>query len=153
MAIRERINKDFLYYFDQGLCLDAYKVFGSHLIKDENGKNIACEFCLYAPNAKRVEIVGEWNNFTMNQQELYCIDEKGIWYAKLEGDYEWQRYKYLITTKSNDKIYKADPYAFHAETPSKTASKTYDLDGYRWADKEYLKKRRGRKKSRRRSAA
>lgn len=138
MAIRERINKDFLYYFDQGLCLDAYKVFGSHLIKDENGKNIACEFCLYAPNAKRVEIVGEWNNFTMNQQELYCIDEKGIWYAKLEGDYEWQRYKYLITTKSNDKIYKADPYAFYSQIRPSTDSKVYDINGYKWNDDVWM---------------
>ena len=63
MSIREKIDGNFLYFFDQGQALEAYKVFGAHLQKDEKGKNIACEFCLYAPNASRVELVGEWNDF------------------------------------------------------------------------------------------
>ena len=77
MLVRDRINKDFLYYFDQGESIDSYKVFGAHLVKNEKGENIACEFALYAPNAKRVQLVGEWNGFNENQQELFCVDEKG----------------------------------------------------------------------------
>ena len=75
MSVRDKINPDFLYYYDQGKCLNAYEVFGSHLVKNEKGENIGCEFALYAPNAKRVQLVGEWNHFIENQQELYCIDE------------------------------------------------------------------------------
>ena len=134
MAVRDRIDNNFLYFFDQGECLDAYKVFGAHLVKDDNGNIIACEFCLYAPNASRVELVGEWNGFNENQHELYCIDEKGIWYAYLEGNYEWQRYKYLITTKDGRRLYKADPYAFYSQIRPCTDSKIYDIDGYKWND-------------------
>ena len=115
MGVREKIDANFLYFFDQGQSYKSYEVFGAHLVKDEKGNNVACEFCLYAPNAKRVQLVGEWNNFEENRHELYCIDEKGVWYAYLEGNYEWQRYKYLIDTHDGQRIYKADPYAFYSQ--------------------------------------
>ena len=138
MSIKDKIDGNFMYFFDQGECLDAYNYFGAHLVKNEDGKNIACEFCLYAPNADRVEIVGEWNDFKENQQELFCIDSKGIWFARLEGDYEWQRYKYLITTKSGEKLYKADPYAFYSQIRPCTDSKVYDIEGYEWNDDYWM---------------
>ena len=138
MLVRDRINKDFLYYFDQGESIDSYKVFGAHLVKNEKGENIACEFCLFAPNARRVDLVGEWNNFEENKQELYCIDEKGIWYAYLEGNYEWQRYKYLITTHQGERIYKSDPYAFYSQIRPCQDSKVYDIEGYEWNDKDWM---------------
>lgn len=138
MAVKERIDNNFLYFFDQGQALEAYQVFGAHLVKDKAGKNVACEFCLYAPNASRVELVGEWNDFKENQQELFCIDPKGIWYAKLSGDYEWQRYKYLLTTKNGQKLYKADPYAFYSQIRPCTDSKVYDIEGYQWHDDDWM---------------
>ena len=138
MSVREKINPEFLYYYDQGKCLNAYEVFGAHLVKNEKGENIACEFALYAPNAKRVQIVGEWNGFQENQQELFCIDEKGVWYAYLEGNYEWQRYKYLIDTHDGNRFYKADPYAFYSQIRPCQDSKVYDIDGYKWEDDVWM---------------
>ncbi|MGM9969580.1 MAG: 1,4-alpha-glucan branching protein GlgB [Anaeroplasma sp.] len=138
MSVKERIDKNFLYFFDQGECLDAYKTFGAHLVKDENGNNIACEFCLYAPNAERVDLVGEWNNFEEGKHQLFCLDEKGIWYARLDGNYEWNRYKYLITCKNGKKIYKADPYAFYSEIRPSQDSKIYNIDGYKWNDDVWM---------------
>lgn len=138
MSVRDKINPDFLYYYDQGKCLNAYEVFGAHLVKNEKGENIACEFALYAPNAKRVQLVGEWNGFNENQQELYCVDEKGVWYAYLEGNYEWQRYKYLIDTHDGQRIYKADPYAFYSQVRPSQDSKVYDIDGYKWEDDVWM---------------
>ena len=52
-----------LYYFDQGKVTDAYQVFGAHLVKDEWGNICACEFALYAPNADKIYIIGEWNYY------------------------------------------------------------------------------------------
>lgn len=138
MSVREKIDSNFLYYFDQGQSYDAYNVFGAHLVKDDNGNNVACEFCLYAPNAKRVQLVGEWNDFKENQHELFCIDNKGIWYAKLEGNYEWQRYKYLLTTHDGKNIYKADPYAFYSQIRPCQDSKVYDINGYKWHDDDWM---------------
>ena len=67
MSVREKINGDFLYYFDQGKVTDAYQVFGAHLVKDENGYICACEFALYAPTA-------------MNQQKFKfeLVDENEV---------------------------------------------------------------------------
>lgn len=138
MLVRDKIDKNFLYFFDQGECLEAYKVFGAHLVKDEEGKNIACEFVLYAPNAKRVDLVGEWNDFKEGAHQLFCIDSSGIWYAKIDGNLEWNRYKYLITTKDGRKIYKADPYAFYSQVRPSQDSKVYDIDGYKWNDDVWM---------------
>lgn len=137
--VRDKINSTFLYYFDQGKCLNAYDVFGAHLVKNKKNEVIGCEFCLFAPNAKKVDIIGEWNDFQLGKQELYCIDEKGVWYAYLEGNfYEWQRYLYVITTHQNEMLYKSDPYGFYSqERPSKD-SKVYDIEGYEWNDKDWM---------------
>ena len=138
MLVRDLIDQNFLYFFDQGECLEAHKVFGAHLVKDENGKNIACEFCLYAPNADRVDIIGDWNGFQEGKHQLFCIDSKGIWYAKLEGDYEWNKYKYVITTKQGEKLIKADPYAYYSELRPAQDSKVCDIEGYNWNDQEWM---------------
>lgn len=138
MSVREKINPEFLYYYDQGKCLNAYEVFGAHLVKDKDFKNVGCEFAVYAPNAKRVQLVGEWNGFNENQQELFCVDEKGVWYAYLDGDYEWQRYKYLIETHDGQKFYKADPYAFYSQVRPSQDSKVYDINGYEWHDEFWM---------------
>ena len=138
MSVRDKINPEFLYYYDQGKCLNAYEVFGAHLVKGANFENVGCEFAVYAPNAKRVQLVGEWNGFNENQQELYCVDEKGVWYAYLEGDYEWQRYKYLIETHDGQKFYKADPYAFYSQVRPSQDSKVYDINGYEWHDDVWM---------------
>ena len=70
MSVREKINGDFLYYFDQGKVTDAYQVFGAHLVKDEYGNMVACEFALYAPNADHIYIIGEWNYYQEGQTEM-----------------------------------------------------------------------------------
>ncbi len=138
MAVREKIDSKFLYFYDQGKSLESYNIFGAHLIKDDNGKNIACEFCLYAPNAKKVEIVGEWNYFTRGEQELFCVDPNGVWYAKLIGDYELKRYKYCITTKDDKILYKSDPYGFYASLRPLQDSVVYNIEGYKWNDDYWM---------------
>lgn len=139
MLIRHRIDSDFLYYFDQGKSYDAYRVFGAHLEKDALGNNVACEFCLFAPNAASVSVVGEWNQFEPEKDKMIRIDEKGIWYLRLEGDYEWQRYKYYLKTYQGEVKYKADPYAFYAQLRPSTDSKVCFLDDYAWHDQSWMK--------------
>ena len=91
MFIKDKIDKNFLYFFDQGDCVNAYDFFGAHLVKDEEGNNIACEFALYAPNAKSIEIIGEWNGFTRNKDYLNCV--------RIEKAKE-------LLLNSNEKVYK-----------------------------------------------
>lgn len=132
------LDSNFLYFFDQGKCYDAYRFFGAHLHKDESGKMLGVEFCLYAPNAKYVSVVGEWNFFNPRQDRMERIDNYGIWYLYLEGNFEWKRYKYYMETKNGEVKYKADPYAFYAELRPSTDSKVYDIEGYEWHDQDWM---------------
>lgn len=138
MLIKDKIDQNFLYFLDQGDCTNAYEFFGAHLVKDEAGNNIACEFSVYAPNARSIEIIGEWNGFTRGKNYLNCIDSKGVWYLKLDGNYEWKKYKYVITTKSGEVLFKADPYAFYSEIRPNQDSKVYDIEGYSWNDADWM---------------
>lgn len=138
MKVREKIDSNFLYYFDQGLCVNAFEVFGAHLVKDENGKMTGVEFCLYAPNAKNVSVVGEWNQFNPYINRMELVDDKGIWYLYLDGEFEWNRYKYYMETFQGEKKYKADPYAFYSQLRPSTDSKVYDIEGYQWNDQDWM---------------
>ena len=85
--IKDKFDSTFMYYFDQGKSLESYNFFGAHLRKNDQGKVIGCEFCLYAPNAKYVSVVGEWNFFNKNQDAMQLIDSMGVWYLYLEGEF------------------------------------------------------------------
>ncbi len=136
MFIKEKITEQFVSSYKEGLCLDAYNVFGAHLVKDKDGNFIGCEFALYAPNAVSVDLIGEWNNFTQGANRLEHI-LGGVWYCYLEGQFEWQRYKYLIITKQGEHLYKADPYAFYSQVRPSQDSKVYDIEGYKWNDNDW----------------
>ncbi len=126
-------------YFDQGKSHEAYKLFGAHLNKDKNGTILGVEFCLFAPNAKYVSVVGEWNFFNKDQDPMQKIDDSGVWYLYLEGDFfEWKRYKFFMVTKYGEEKYKADPYAFYSELRPSTDSKIYDIEGYTWQDQDWM---------------
>jgi 1,4-alpha-glucan branching enzyme len=69
------------------------------------------------------------------------IANSGVWEAYVEGTKQYDNYKYEITTASDNKIFKADPYAFHSETNGATASKVYNLESYDWTDKKYYEEK------------
>lgn len=139
MKIRDKIDSNFMYFFDQGKATELHKILGAHLIKDGYGHNVACEFLVYAPNAKLVNILGEWNNFQPWLCNMELIDDSGIWYKYLEGNFEWKRYKYEIITKNDEIKYKSDPFAFFSDLRPSTDSKIYDLEGYSWNDAKWNK--------------
>ena len=71
---------------------------------------------------------------------MEVLGESGIWEIFVPGAKKWDRYKYVIETESGDLLYKADPYAFHAEVRPGNASKVADIDGYTWHDAKWLEK-------------
>jgi 1,4-alpha-glucan branching enzyme len=139
MMIKDKIDSQFTYYLDQGKTLDAYNYFGAHLHKDESGNVVGCEFLLLAPNASSVSVVGEFNNYNPDATVMQKIDDKGIYYAYVNSNIEWSRYKYRVTTKDGRVLMKADPYAFFSDFRPKTDSKVYDLEGFEWHDEEWFK--------------
>jgi 1,4-alpha-glucan branching enzyme len=136
------MNSEQLYFFNQGKLYDAYEHFGAHLKKDENGKSIGVDFMVWAPHAKEVNVLGEFNDFQGWVHNLQKIDEAGIWKLFVPNAKEWQRYKFEIKTFDGRTLYKVDPYAFFSGERPEQMSKIYNLDGYQWNDQPYMQSRK-----------
>ncbi len=134
---KERPNLDYpIYLFHQGNNAKAYEIMGSHRI---DKKTVV--FRIWAPHAASVSVVGDFNNWDANANRMYKISD-GIWETEISDLIdEYTIYKYNITAADGRSIMKSDPYGYHMETRPGTATKFYDLEGYKWHDSEWLKKR------------
>jgi len=119
------------YLFHEGTNYHSHKFLGSFLEGD------ACTFRVWAPNARRVFVTGEFCSWYPHTYEMKLINDKGIYEIQIHGVSQFDAYKYVIVTQSGVELWKADPYAKHAETRPLTASKVYSLPEYRWNDKYY----------------
>lgn len=139
--------KDFdLYLFHQGTNYHAYEMLGAHFLERDGKKGV--RFALWAPHAKSVSVVGDFNHW---DTRVNCMErmpnEEGswseIWVAFIEGLQEGDLYKYAIEPQwGGPHIMKADPYGFYAEKKPKTASRLYDLNHYEWKDGEWQERRK-----------
>ena len=135
------VSKEQLYLFNNGEDYQSYNIFGAHFIEYDGKKGV--RFLVYAPNAVKVFVVGEFNNWKKTEEcEMTKIEDTGCHIVFVEGLKQYDMYKYLITTKEYRDIYKADPYSFHCEVRPGTASKLYNIDEeFNWTDKKYIEKR------------
>ena len=125
-----------IYLFKQGNNQEAYRYFGAHLC-EQNGEAGAV-FRVWAPHAKAVSIVGDFNSWTPGEHPMEMVTD-GIWERFVPGIKQFDVYKYCITTPADELVYKADPYAFHTETRPSNGSKVYDIEGYEWGDAAWIK--------------
>ena len=130
-----------LYLFHQGNNQEAYSYFGAHLC-EQDGQPGAM-FRVWAPHARAVTVVGDFNNWAPEDHPMQKVAE-GIWELFIPGIREYDVYKYCITTAADERIYKADPYAFHTETRPSNGSKVYDIEGYPWGDDAWNKAEQSR---------
>jgi 1,4-alpha-glucan branching enzyme len=126
---------DELTRFYAGDSSHAYKFFGCHYI----GKKKSHLFAVWAPNAKSVRVVGDFNNWDENSKQMSVY--RGIFVTLVPGLKDGDTYKYYIEGADNNFFYKADPFAFYAECPPNTASRVCSLDAYEWHDKLHIKAR------------
>lgn len=124
-----------VYLFHQGTNFNTYEFFGSHF-GEKNGKP-GVWFRVWAPDAISVSVVGAFNFWNTTKNPMEQIGDTGIFEAFIPKLKKYDTYKYAVTSERGT-VFKADPYAFHSETPSGTASKIYSLDGFKWSDGEYL---------------
>ncbi len=136
-----KVSKEDAYFFTNGKLFDAQRIFGSFLIKNDKGVNVATRFTIYAPNAKHISVIGDFNNWDIFSHPLTKIDDLGIWSITIPWNLEWATYKYFIDT-GTETLYKADPYETFAELRPGTSSRVYDIDGYDWNDSEWFKNKR-----------
>lgn len=136
------ITEKELYLFNEGKLHQSFHHFGSHLIKDELNQIQGISFTVYAPHAKIVSVVGDFNNWDSRTHVMKKIDNFGVFSLEIPGLSEWTRYKYCIVTSYGQTIFKADPYAYFSDNRPDTSSKAYDIDGFVWSDQDYLDKRK-----------
>ncbi|MGH8802707.1 MAG: 1,4-alpha-glucan branching enzyme, partial [Casimicrobiaceae bacterium] len=104
----------------------------------------AATFRVWAPNAARVSVIGEWNGWKGDANPLVArTDQTGIWEGDVSGVARGQSYKYRIVTRDGRALDKADPFAFCTEAPPATASRAWTLD-YAWGDAAWMASRRQR---------
>ncbi|MFW5841755.1 MAG: 1,4-alpha-glucan branching protein GlgB [Bacillota bacterium] len=136
------LNADTLYYFNQGELIDAYTIFGAHLLRDDQGNITHTRFTVYAPHAKNVSVVGEFNDYQDWVHQMHKVNDVGVFQIEIEANLEWKAYKYFIETYDGRKLYKADPYAYYSGYRPETTSKVYDINHYQWQDHAYMSTRK-----------
>jgi 1,4-alpha-glucan branching enzyme len=136
------LTDDDLFLFNEGSHYRLYEKLGAHPMTVEGSKGTY--FAVWAPNARQVSVIGEFNNWNKSCHPLRPKGQSGIWEGFVPGVRKGTIYKYYIVSHHGDySVEKADPFAFYAETPPKTASIVWDLD-YSWGDQAWMDKRRSR---------
>jgi 1,4-alpha-glucan branching enzyme len=132
------LTPDDLYLFNEGTHSRLWNKLGAH-VSDE-GLHLA----VWAPNAERVGVIGHFNGWNPDADDLEPVDSSGIWARFMPGMRPGTAYKFHIRSRFGGyRVDKADPFAFHAETPPRTASIVWDLS-YDWGDGEWMASRHGR---------
>lgn len=119
-----------LYLFYQGKNYEAYKFFGVHSKK--KGRGYTFNFKVWAPNAKSVSVVGDFNEWDRTKNPMKLIAD-GVWEADITKLKQFDAYKYSIETQNGRIILKSDPYGTHFETRPGTATKIFE-SSYEWND-------------------
>ncbi len=133
------LTQEEIFLFNEGTFYHSYLKFGAHQVKLNGVTGV--HFALWAPNAFKVRVVGDFNRWQGHHHEM-LPREGGVWTLFIPGLEEGELYKYEIITPEGEIYLKADPYAFYAEQRPKTASVVYSLSGYPWRDQKWMKKRR-----------
>lgn len=123
------------YLFHEGKNFRTYEYLGSFLEGNQ------CTFRVWAPHAEEVYVSGDFCNWNPTAYPLNKINDQGIYEGVVEGLHSYDAYKYVIKTNDGRMLWKADPYARHAETRPLTASKVYTDSNYEWNDDKWMKQR------------
>lgn len=128
-----------LHVFHEGTNYEAFNFFGAH--KGQKDGKDGVFFRVWAPHAKSVSLVGDFNSWNRDSTPMEQLADKTVWEVFIPGVEQFFTYKYSIETAHTGIVMKADPYGTHMETRPNTASKYFDIDGYKWGDDKWYKKR------------
>ncbi|HEY3355461.1 MAG TPA: 1,4-alpha-glucan branching protein GlgB [Polyangia bacterium] len=140
-AFGRQLTEFDLHLLAEGTHYRSWEKLGAHLTKANGIPGVV--FAVWAPNAARVSVVGDFNGWDGRLHPMRKHDRTGIWELFIPGIEEGQNYKYeILPSQGGPVLLKADPYAFQVELPPKTASRVYELAGYEWQDQAWLDRRR-----------
>jgi len=129
------ISEQDIYFFREGTHQRLWEVLGAHLTPE------GCHFAVWAPNARDVSVVGDWNNWDGRVNPMKSRGESGVWELFVMGVKENAHYKFELHDQQGHLLVKSDPVAFYSQHGASTASLTFDLKRYRWSDGEWMLKR------------
>ena len=133
------LTDDDIYLFNEGSHFHLYEKLGSHLFTRDGVDGTY--FAVWAPDAKEVFVIGDFNGWHKKSHPLQPKKQSGIWEGFIPGVGRGDNYKYHICSRFDGyKVDKADPFAFLCEVPPKTGSIVWDL-AYTWADGEWMANR------------
>src|SRR5690349_1633278 len=125
-----------LHLFGQGRHYGLYHKFGAHPRVRDGVAGV--HFAVWAPNAKRVSVVGDFNLWDGRKHAMQARGSSGVWELFVPGIGEGACYKFEIRTARGDVVLKSDPFGFRMQLRPETASIVSDLDGYAWQDEEWM---------------
>ncbi len=127
------------YLFGQGNHYEIYKKMGSHIVQE--GKDQGVYFAVWAPNAASVSVVGDFNDWQPGVHTMNRKEPLGIYTCYIKGVKKGALYKYCIETMQGEYLYKADPFANHAEVRPGNASRVSDISDLKWSDTKWMEAR------------
>jgi 1,4-alpha-glucan branching enzyme len=130
------------YLFSKGVHYQLYQRMGGRLTHHQGVDG--AKFVVWAPNAKSVSVVGDFNYWNGRANPMRVLGYSGVWEIFIPGLKEGDKYKFEIQTQQGEKIVKADPYAFSCEMRPATASILANMERFQWQDESWLKERHRR---------
>ena len=138
MSVKASLLSDLdLHLFNEGTHVRLWDKLGAHPAKD------GTHFAVWAPAAKKVHVVGDFNEWAKTKHALKPRGSSGIWEGFIPGVKKGALYKYRIHGADGAKHEKADPFGWRHEEPPRIASVVWDLD-YEWRDQAWMKDRGAR---------
>ncbi len=139
--MKQEVNPIFMtdvdaYLFGEGTHYEIYNKMGAHITTKDGKKGVY--FAVWAPRAKEVYVVGDFNGWNAYGYDMHRVSDGGIYDLFVPDAKEGQVYKYLIVTAQGNAIYKADPFANAAQLRPETGSVITSLEGYQWSDNKWI---------------
>jgi 1,4-alpha-glucan branching enzyme len=128
-----------LYLFGEGNHHRIYSKLGAHLTEQDGVAGTL--FAVWAPNAERVSVVGDFNYWDGRKHSMQVHGASGVWELFIPGVGEGALYKYELRSRDGATLLKSDPYGFRMQQRPDTASVVTDLDNYQWRDSEWMTRR------------
>lgn len=128
-----------LYLFGHGVHYELYKVLGARLTTHQGVAGT--KFAVWAPNAKRVSLVGDFNHWDGRVNPMRSLGSSGVWELFVPGLQAGEKYKFEIKTQANEILIKSDPFAYSSEMRPATASVIANIDQFTWNDQKWMEKR------------
>jgi 1,4-alpha-glucan branching enzyme len=128
-----------LYFFCEGTHQRLWECLGARMRTVDGISGV--QFAVWAPNAQRVSVIGDFNNWDGRINPMRLRIEGGVWEIFLPGIKELTHYKFEVLSAEGHMQVKSDPFAFYGQHGIQTASLVFNLDRYAWSDQEWMQKR------------